>query len=35
MDDVVIEDNVTLNNCVVCPDAVIRSKSNLKGKRRN
>ena len=31
MDDVKIEDNVSLVNCIVCSNAVIENKSNLKG----
>lgn len=31
MSNVKIEDNVTLTNCIIGKDAVIRSKSNLKG----
>ena len=32
MDDVTIEDNVSLTNCIVCKGVVIKNKCTLKGK---
>ena len=31
MDDVRIEDNVSLTGCIVCSDVIIRNNSSLKG----